>query len=439
MVADDRSPGPRRKWQAPSATPTWRVVLLASSAGVLVSSLAAAIWAVSPDSHRSGGFADPQRTFNKAHLGDCLDWPPNSPDDVSIVNCSREHRFEVAGWIDNAPGAAATGTSTQQATRQQCEAAVEHYLGSRYDPNGRFTVGMLWTGEAPADQSHLLCGLQWPGPGYQQLAYVGWVGELDASKVWPTGTCLGIAAATHQPSGIPVNCTTPHAMEVTGTVNLADEFSGAPPDDADQRAVLDDACARITDAWLAPVPLSATGMSVTYATIAAPSWTAGSRQVACAIGMRLDNGGWATLSSSAKAGSAGSGNLAVPPDIAATGPSAPQAPTPSQSNTPAQTMTTPASPQTPQSVSPPPAPPGAGGPNDAAEPDNSPAGPAPGPQDNPPAGPEPGPRDNPPPGPEPGPPDNPQPAEPPAVPPSPAEPPAPQTIPPAGSPPDSGQ
>ena len=76
---------------------------------------------------------------------------------------------------------------------------------------------------------------------------------IDQSKVWPAGTCLGIDPTTNQPTDIPVDCAAPHAMEVTGAVNLAEKFPGGLPPEPDQDAFIKDACTRMTDAYLAPI------------------------------------------------------------------------------------------------------------------------------------------------------------------------------------------
>ena len=103
-------------------------------------------------------------------------------------------------------------------------------------------------------------------------------------KVWPAGTCLGIDPSTNQPTDVPVDCSAPHAMEVTGTVNLAEKFPGGLPSEQDQDAFIKDACTRMTDAFLAPLQLRTTTLTLIYSTISLPSWTAGSHQVACSIG-----------------------------------------------------------------------------------------------------------------------------------------------------------
>jgi predicted heme/steroid binding protein len=162
----------------------------------------------------------------------------------------------------------------------------------------------------------MLCGLQLPGPNNQQLAFKGKVADVDQSKVWPAGTCLGIDPATNQPTDIPVDCAAPHAMEVSGAVNLAEKFPAALPPEPDQDGFIKDACTRMTDAYLAPVQLRSTTLTLIYSTISLPSWSAGSHQVSCSIGATLGNGGWSTLLNSAKGPLMINGQPPIaPPDI----------------------------------------------------------------------------------------------------------------------------
>ncbi|WP_249266636.1 septum formation family protein, partial [Mycobacterium colombiense] len=155
-----------------------------------------------------------------------------------------------------------------------------------------------------------------PGMNNQQQAIKGKVADVDQSKVWPAGTCLGIDSATNQPTDAPVDCAAPHAMEVTGTVNLAEKFPGALPAEPDQDGFIKDSCTKMTDAYLAPVKLRTTTLTLIYPTVPLASWTAGSREVACSIGATLGNGGWATLLNSAKGQLLINGQPPVaPPDI----------------------------------------------------------------------------------------------------------------------------
>ena len=102
-------------------------------------------------------------------------------------------------------------------------------------------------------------------------------------------------------------------MEITGAVNLAERFPDALPSEPDQDAFIKDVCTRMTDAFLAPVQLRDTTLTLIYSTVSLPSWTAGSRQVSCSIGATLGNGGWATLINSAKGPLLINGQPPIPP------------------------------------------------------------------------------------------------------------------------------
>src|SRR6202008_2712588 len=147
----------------------------------------------------------------------------------------------------------------------------------------------------------------------QQEVFKGKVGDVEQSKVWPAGTCLGIDSTTNQPVDVPVDCPAPQAMEVTGTVNLAERFRGALPAEPDQDGFIKDSCTRMTDAYLTPIKLRTTTLTLIYPTVSTPSWSAGSREVACSIGATLGNGGWATLVNSAKGQLLINGQAPVPP------------------------------------------------------------------------------------------------------------------------------
>ncbi|PRC57204.1 hypothetical protein C6A85_34740, partial [Mycobacterium sp. ITM-2017-0098] len=82
--------------------------------------------------------------------------PDRTPDAAEIVDCVGEHRFEVAESVDmrTFPGseygpdaAPPTAARIQQISQEQCSAAVKRYLGARFDPNSRFTISMLWSGD----------------------------------------------------------------------------------------------------------------------------------------------------------------------------------------------------------------------------------------------------------------------------------------------------
>ncbi len=231
----------------PAGHSTSRGLLLTALGGLLIAGL---ITAVPPGQTARARRAELRQvgtgsrgndTFDQAKSGDCLNWPDARPTPRSSSNCKDEHRFEVAEAIDmrTFPGseygpdaAPPSPARIQQISQEQCQAAARQHLGPKFDPNGRFIVSLLWSGDKAWRQSgerRMLCGLQLPGPNNQQLAFKGKVADVDQSKVWPAGTCLGIDPATNQPTDIPIDCAAPHAMEVTGAVNLGEKFPGALP------------------------------------------------------------------------------------------------------------------------------------------------------------------------------------------------------------------
>src|SRR3954468_1898410 len=322
-------------WQSLQAASTRRALLLTALGGLLIAGVITALpggtVGRSPIGLNAGVAALGPRgnaTFDHAKSGTCLSWPEQVPDAAQVVDCKDEHRFEVADRIDirTFPGteygpdaAPPSDARIKQISQEQCQAAARQYLGAKYDPNGRFSVSLVWSGDKAwrqADERRMLCGLQLAGPDNHQLAFAGKVADIDQSKVWPAGTCLGIDPATNQPTDIPVDCAKPHAMEVTGSVNVAEKFPAGLPPEPEQDAFIKDACTRMTDAYLAPIQLRSTTLTLIYSTISLPSWSAGSHQVSCSIGATLGNGGWSTLLNSAKGPLMINGQPPVaPPDI----------------------------------------------------------------------------------------------------------------------------
>ncbi|BBX99101.1 septum formation family protein [Mycobacterium lacus] len=338
IEAAPASPAPPAGFRWPrglQASATRRALLLTALGGLLIAGLVTAIPAVGAGPGRLAGYihtnpvpnagTKSNAAFNRATSGDCLMWPESAPEAASIVRCTEDHRFEVAESIDmrTFPGseygpnaAPPSAARIQQISQEQCEAAVHRYLGTKFDPNSKYSVSMLWSGDRAwrqAGERRMLCGLQLPGANNQQAVFKGKVADIDQSKVWPTGTCLGIDTATNQPIDVPVDCAAPHAMEVTGTVNLAEKFPNALPAEPEQDTYIKDACTRMTDGYLAPIKLRTTTLTLIYSTLSMPSWFAGSREVACSIGATLGNGGWATLVHSAKGALLINGQTPVPP------------------------------------------------------------------------------------------------------------------------------
>lgn len=260
--------------------PLWsmRLFFIAVAVAVVVASVAV-IWQMTHRSNSHAPTADARR-------GDCLTWPPGEPERATKVDCAEEHLFEVAD-SEPIPPAGADG-------QQTCARAVGYYLGPHYDPGGRFVVGAVQTG------GRLVCGLQLPSDGVASFGFKGKVESQDQSRVWATGTCLGIRDG--KTTDIAVDCGLPHALEITGTADLSTVFGQAAPSTAAQDAVVRDACGVATAAYLSPATLDATGLSMRYQPIDAAGWAAGSRRVACLIGSPTPDGGWARLLRSARNG-----------------------------------------------------------------------------------------------------------------------------------------
>ena len=248
--------------------------------------------------------ADP---FSVAVPGDCLAWPGQAPEMAHVVDCAEPHLFEIAEVVDlsgqfsaNAPPP--RDVEIRNLSQQRCQPAIRRYLGAKYDPNSRFIASLLWQGERnwrETGDRRVFCGLQEPGPDGREATVVGRVADQDQSRTWPAGTCIGVDPATRLPTDVPADCAAPHAMEVTGTVDVGAQFSGPLPAQADQDAFIKDACIKATDAYLAPIARRETTLTIIYSTIQQESWDAGSRQVACGLGA-VSDAGWATLLNSAK-------------------------------------------------------------------------------------------------------------------------------------------
>jgi hypothetical protein len=337
--APDAQPARRSVLHSLRAASTRRALLLTALGGLLIAGLVTAVPADGGKLGKVGSLlshfgsesapvinvAKGNDSFNQATSGDCLMWPDSDLEAAAVVDCADEHKFEVAESVDmrTFPGAEygpnadpPSAARIEQITQEQCELAVRRYLGTKFDPHSRFVASMLWSGDLAWRQHgerRMLCGLQLPGAGDQQLAFVGKVADIDQSKIWPAGTCLGIDPVTNQPTDVPVDCTALHAKEVTGTVNLAEKFPDALPPEPEQDEFIKEACTELTDAYLAPVQLRDTTLTLTYSTISLPSWLDGSHEVACSIGATLGNGGWAALLNSARGPLLINGQPPVPP------------------------------------------------------------------------------------------------------------------------------
>lgn len=260
--------------------------------------------------------------FGTATAGDCLTWTKPDASDLVKVDCAQSHLFEVAADIDLSvfpgvewgPGSRFPGVLRfTQLRDEHCTPAVEQYLGGRFDPNGKFSVGLINPGEAgwAAGERTLRCGLQSSSTTGNLVPIKGTVADQDQSKAWDVGTCIGI---NQQVPADPVDCAQPHAFEVVAVADLARQFHDGLPSVADQDKYLESTCTEAANTYLgAPDTLRNKTLTLFWDNLEFASWQAGSHKVNCSIGKPVESGGFATITGSAKGDILIDGRPPVPP------------------------------------------------------------------------------------------------------------------------------
>ncbi|CAM3125341.1 septum formation family protein [Skermania piniformis] len=285
----------------------------------------------SPDDPATTG-AVAGEAFGTATHGDCLTWTKADASDLSKVNCTDPHLFEVAQEVDLSnylgaefgPDAKFPGVLRFAELKQQhCVPAVQRYLNSKFDPNGKFSVGLINPGEAgwAAGERTLRCGLQYSGNSGILRPIVGPVAGQDQSDVLENGTCVGI---NQNLPADPVDCTKPHAFEVVATIDLTKQFPGAAPSVADQDRFLEPECTKASTDYLgSPDALRNKTLTLFWGQFDQISWLAGSRKINCSVGKGADKEGFAPITNSAKGDILINGQPPVPPPAIPDGRSVP--------------------------------------------------------------------------------------------------------------------
>ncbi|MFE3754078.1 septum formation family protein [Nocardia tengchongensis] len=316
----------------PLSASTVRWGLLAMAGGVTLAVLITMFVSNGFDSNRvkahAPGAAQPTgavagAAFGTAKEGDCLTWTKSNASDLSKVECGSKHLFEVTADIDLSkypgkefgPGSRFPDSLRFSELRDEhCVSAAQEYLGGRLDPRGKFVVGLINPGEAgwKAGERTLRCGLQVSGSqGLATKPITGSVRDINQSKVYDVGTCIGIKS--NLPTD-PVDCVQPHAFEIVSTVDLATHFTGGPPSKDDQDKFMEDQCAKdATDYLGAPDALRNKTLTLFWDALDTRSWMAGSRSLNCLVGKGADQEGFAAITGSAKGDIQVDGQAPVPP------------------------------------------------------------------------------------------------------------------------------
>ncbi|WP_028476000.1 septum formation family protein [Nocardia sp. CNY236] len=275
------------------------------------------------EAHSPGSPLQPilDKEFGTAATGDCLSWTEADRSDLVKVNCESTHLFEVAADIDMSgyPGKEfGPGSRFPDSLRlaelkeEHCVPAVQKYMSGRFDPHGRYTIGLMYpsqVGWQHGDRT-LRCGLQVTATvGMPPSA--GSATEQDQSKVYGPGVCLG--SNQNLPTD-PVDCAQPHAVEIVSTLDLGTRFGGGPPSKEEQDTFAAQECKRTSTDYLGgPDVIRDKTLTLFADYIDARSWLAGSRKVDCMIGKGTGREGFAPIVGSATGDILIDGHAPIPP------------------------------------------------------------------------------------------------------------------------------
>ncbi|REH50014.1 putative regulator of septum formation [Kutzneria buriramensis] len=235
---------------------------------------------------------DPNVAFD-APDGSCLTWPAGTAN-ISKVDCSAKHLFEIAGTLDltsKYPAGAPfpDGTLWQKIAQDNCGPVVSKFMGGKLDPDGKYSANALnptaqqWSSGART----IRCGLQAAGPGGALQPTTGSAKGGDQSNIYPVGTCLGIK---DKAVGDPVSCGVAHSYEIVGIVDLKSQFPDGFPADDKQQTALATRCGKAASDYTNGFDLTKAKLGLTWDTVKQESWNVGSTKVNCKVGQKLDDG-----------------------------------------------------------------------------------------------------------------------------------------------------
>ncbi|MGI9062854.1 MAG: septum formation family protein [Pseudonocardiaceae bacterium] len=237
----------------------------------------------------------------EAAAGTCLTWTTADASDAERADCGTAHLFEATGTVDLARAFTRTASFPaddmwRTLVSERCTPLTTEFLGGRFDPFGRFSVGAIKPSAASwrDGDRDLRCGLQTVGRSGALFATTGSAANQDQSDVHEPGTCLGNDSVG---VGDPVDCAQPHAVEVVGVVDLGPRFPEEYPDEEAQDTLLSEECMRLADEFAGgPEVVGEKGLTVFWETLRGESWDAGSHRVDCRLGAFLpDRSGFAPV------------------------------------------------------------------------------------------------------------------------------------------------
>ncbi|PRW63000.1 septum formation family protein [Actinopolyspora mortivallis] len=328
---DQRSEPTRSPKRSRNDTTSTRLVMISAVLGaLLVFTVAAALNWPSEESAQPGLGERPTTTSPppefEAPPGTCLNWTEPDATDIREVNCSEPHLFEMTGksevWARFGPDAPFPDTEVfNELKTRRCTDVAREYLDGRLDPEGRFEASAFLPSEESWERGDrtLHCALQQPGPAGKLYRFTGKVAELDQSDVYEVGTCLGISGSAVSSL---VDCSRPHSVEITGVVDLGEEFSGQHPGTEQQDEYLIDACRqRLEDFAGSADAAENKDLTLYWDNIGQPSWQAGSRRVNCKVAATLgEDEGFAPVTGSVR------GEVSISEEPAPTTPPSPGVP-----------------------------------------------------------------------------------------------------------------
>ncbi|HEX7165869.1 MAG TPA: septum formation family protein [Acidimicrobiales bacterium] len=245
---------------------------------------------------------DPVRDHPVYEAGDCVTWDASAGGGFEsksrAVPCDQPHFLEVTGSFVMKDMPYPKGEGWPKAfSSSTCYELAEAHLGALLDRYGAYDLtGLRPTREEWAQgRRTVACGLA-RVPLERALvtattptAYTGAVSAADRHRHLPRGSCLGFDAMSGGiEAGVTVPCDKPHALEVTGHVDVSGRAQEFPGDDLSAWEPL--VGARCTELARSYAGAFRAPVTSAFLPIEPESWKSGRRTVDCVIGENGEDG-----------------------------------------------------------------------------------------------------------------------------------------------------